>query len=265
MLFDVYVIYLIVSKIFIIKFDTKVGKNKMSKIYGYVRVSTINQRTQRQIDNIKLYNSEALIREEKQSGKDIENRAVFRKLLSDVQSGDTIIFDEVSRMSRNADEGFNLYMELLEKGINLVFIKEPHINTDEYERRTKSHISKFKSQDPKIDKFVNGMLDLISEFEKDNLKDNIRLAFEQAEHERLFLIKRVKEGKDRSEKTQGRPVGSLNQKTAKEEYVKKIIREQSKDFEGNFSDAKIMREYLNIARNTYYKYKNELKVEKIKS
>ena len=230
----------------------------MSKVYGYVRVSTISQKTQRQIDNIKSYNSEAIIREEKQSGKDIENRAVFKKLLSDVKSGDTIIFDEVSRMSRNAQEGYELYMNLFEQGINLIFLKEHHIDTEEYKRRTENHIQKIENQNDNISKLINGILELIAEFEKDNLKDNIRLAFEQAEHERLFLIKRVTEGKDKSEKHQGRPLGSVNQKTDKADHIKKVIKEQSKDFEGNFSDAKIMREYLHIARNTYYKYKREL-------
>ena len=233
----------------------------MCKIYGYVRVSTVNQKTQRQIDNIKSYNSDDIIREEKQSGKDIENRTVFKKLLSDVRSGDTIIFDEVSRMSRNAAEGYELYMNLMEHGINLIFLKEHHIDTDEYKRRTENHIQKIESQNDNISKLINGILDLVAEFEKENLKDNIRLAFEQAEHERLFLIKRVTEGKDKSEKHQGRPIGSTNQKTDKADHIKKIIREQSKDFEGKFSDAKIMREYLHIARNTYYKYKREMLAE----
>lgn len=233
----------------------------MCKIYGYVRVSTVNQKTQRQIDNIKSYNSDAIIREEKQSGKDIENRTVFKKLLSDVRSGDTIIFDEVSRMSRNAAEGYELYMNLMEHGINLIFLKEHHIDTDEYKRRTENHIQKIESQNDNISKLINGILDLVAEFEKENLKDNIRLAFEQAEHERLFLIKRVTEGKDKSEKHQGRPIGSTNQKTDKADHIKKIIREQSKDFEGKFSDAKIIREYLHIARNTYYKYKREMLAE----
>ena len=233
----------------------------MCKIYGYVRVSTVNQKTQRQIDNIKSYNSDTIIREEKQSGKDIENRTVFKKLLSDVRSGDTIIFDEVSRMSRNAAEGYELYMNLMEHGINLIFLKEHHIDTDEYKRRTENHIQKIESQNDNISKLINGILDLVAEFEKENLKDNIRLAFEQAEHERLFLIKRVTEGKDKSEKHQGRPIGSTNQKTDKADHIKKIIREQSKDFEGKFSDAKIMREYLHIARNTYYKYKREMLAE----
>ena len=96
--------------------------------------------------------------------------------------------------------------------------------------------------------------------ERENLKDNIRLAFAQAEHERQFLINRVTEGKAKSEKPQGRPEGSHNIKTDKAEHIKKVIQEQSKDFDGKFSDAKIMREYLQgIARNTYYKYKRELK------
>lgn len=49
-------------------------------------------------------------------------------LLNKVKPGDTIIFDEVSRMSRNADDGFSLYMELVSKGISLVFRKEWHID-----------------------------------------------------------------------------------------------------------------------------------------
>lgn len=183
-------------------------------------------------------------------------------MIDKVKPGDTIIFDEVSRMSRNAAEGFELYMRLMEQNINLVFLKEPHINTDEYKRRTKKHFDKVTTDCKKMDKFINGILELVSELEKDNLKDNIRLAFEQAEHERQFLIKRVTEGKAKSDKHQGRPQGSTNIKSAKAEHIKKIIREQSKDFDGKFSDAKIMREYLQgVARNTYYKYKAELKSE----
>lgn len=228
--------------------------------YGYVRVSTIQQKTQRQIDNIKLYFPDAIIYEEKKSGKNIDDRIIFRKLLRKVKSGDRIIFDEVSRMSRNAAEGYQLYMELLEKNISLVFLKEHHIDTEEYKRRTQNHISKISSNNKKIDNFINGIFDLIEDFEKENLKDNIRLAFQQAEHERQLLIKRVTEGKFKSDKHQGRPVGSLNRKSQKVEHIKKVIQEQSKDFDGHFSDAKIMQDYLSgIARNTYYKYKKELK------
>ena len=151
-------------------------------------------------------------------------------------------------------------MELMEKDITLVFLKERHIDTEEYKRRTQNHIARVSSSNEKMDNLINGILDLVADFEKENLKDNIRLAFQQAEHERLFLIKRVTEGKSRSEKPQGRPEGSHNIKNDKAELIKKIIIEQSKDFDGKFSDAKIMKEYLQgVARNTYYKYKKELK------
>ena len=39
------------------------------------------------------------------------------------------MFDSVSRMSRSADEGFEAYEELFNRGVELVFLKEPHINT----------------------------------------------------------------------------------------------------------------------------------------
>jgi len=231
--------------------------------YGYARVSSAQQKTQRQIDNIKSFDADAIIYEERQSGKDIENRAVFKKLLNKVKPGDTIIFDEVSRMSRNADEGFSMYMKLMDEGISLVFLKERHIDTDEYKRRTQKHIQKVSSSNEKMDNLINGILGLVADFEMENLKDNIRLAFQQAEHERLLLIKRVTEGKARSEKPQGRPEGSHNIKKDKADHIKKVIREQSKNFDGRFSDAKIMREYLQgVARNTYYKYKKELATER---
>ena len=35
-------------------------------------------------------------------------------------------------MSRNADEGSALYEQLFQQGVNLMFLKEPHINTDVY-------------------------------------------------------------------------------------------------------------------------------------
>lgn len=234
----------------------------MCKIYGYVRVSTIQQKVERQINNIKGFNADAIIISEKQSGKDIDNRAEFKGLLNKLKPGDTVIFDEVSRMSRNADEGFSLYMELMSKDISLIFLKERHIDTDEYKRRTQKHIEKVSSSNKKMDNLINGILELVAEFEQENLKDNIRLAFEQAEHERQFLIKRVTEGKSASDKKQGRPQGSPNKESEKAEFIKQVIREQSKDFDGKFKDAKIMRDYLKgTSKGTYYKYKKALKEE----
>lgn len=230
-------------------------------IYGYVRVSTMQQKTKRQIDNIKAYSGYAVIYEEKQTGTNIESREVFRSLLKKLKSGDTVVFDSVSRMSRNESEGYALYMELMDRGIELVFLKEPHIDTAEFKRRTKNQIDSIKTGNQNIDSLINTIIEAIMKYAEDNLKDDIRLAFQQAQKERDDLVQRVIEGKAKSEKHQGRPSGSRNKGSKKAAHVKQVILEQSRDFGGRFSDAKIMRDYLpTLARGTYYKYKKELKV-----
>ena len=88
-----------------------------------------------------LYLSDAKIITEVYTGTKIQGRKELDKLLKIVLSGDTIIFDSVSRMSRDAEEGFLLYQELFLRGINLIFIKEPHINTDTYKNALQQQIS----------------------------------------------------------------------------------------------------------------------------
>lgn len=117
----------------------------MGKTYGYARVSTKNQRLDRQIRNIEDYCKDRKIEKiykEKYTGTKM-GRPQFQKLLAAVSSGDTIIFDSVSRMNRSADEGYTLYMKLLQEGIDLIFIKEPHINTSYYKQiqRTEKEIA----------------------------------------------------------------------------------------------------------------------------
>ena len=89
-------------------------------IYGYARVSTFKQNIERQIRNIiKIYPTAKII-EEEYTGTKIEGRKKFEQLLKIVRAGDTIIFDSVSRMSRNAETGFQVYQDLFDRGIELV-------------------------------------------------------------------------------------------------------------------------------------------------
>ena len=104
-------------------------------VYGYARISTKKQSIERQIRNIKEFCPEVdKIYQEAYTGKKVSGRKEFDNLKKRVKSGDTIIFDSVSRMSRNADEGIELYFEFYDKGINLVFLKERYIDTEIYER-----------------------------------------------------------------------------------------------------------------------------------
>ena len=97
--------------------------------YGYTRKSTPKQSIDRQIRNIKASFPNAVIIQETYTGTKID-RKEWNKLYRAVKAGDTIIFDSVSRMSRNATEGFEAYEALYNRGVHLIFLKEPHINTD---------------------------------------------------------------------------------------------------------------------------------------
>ena len=112
----------------------------MKKIWGYARISTKKQNLERQVRNILSEYNDAEIIQETYTGKNVLSRPKFEKLLKTVQPGDMIIFDSVSRMSRNAEEGFNLYKELYSRGIDLVFLKEHHIDTDIYRKELEKQI-----------------------------------------------------------------------------------------------------------------------------
>lgn len=109
-------------------------------IYGYCRISTGKQNIERQIRNILKAFPTADIRQEVYTGTKSDGRKIFEQLLKIIKSGDTVVFDSVSRMSRNAEIGFKIYQELYEKGVELVFLKEPHINTATYKKALSSNI-----------------------------------------------------------------------------------------------------------------------------
>ena len=111
----------------------------MNRTYGYCRISTAKQNISRQIRNITRSYPDARIIEETYTGTTTD-RPAFDRMLRQLQSGDTVVFDSVSRMSRNAQEGFALYKQLYDQGIRLIFLKEPQINTDTYRQSLQTAI-----------------------------------------------------------------------------------------------------------------------------
>lgn len=87
----------------------------------------------RQLRNIKAEYPSAYIVQEAYIGTSIF-RPEWLKLYRVLKAGDTVVFDSVSRMSRNAEEGFALYEDLYHKGIRLVFLREHHIDTETYKK-----------------------------------------------------------------------------------------------------------------------------------
>jgi len=229
----------------------------MSKTYGYARVSRSTQKVERQIENIAKAYPNAIIKHEAYTGTKVEGRKEFEKLLNQVEAGDTIVFDSVSRMSRNADDGVNIYFYLLEKKkVNLVFLKEPHINTEVYET-SKNQSIKFTG-----DEIADCYIEATNKVLKILAKKQIRIAFEQAQKEVDDLHERTKEGM-REAKRNGKQIGQVLGKTLnvkKKEPAKAEIRRLAKAFGGANTDMEVMK-LTGLSRNTYYKYKKEITLE----
>ena len=224
-------------------------------IYGYCRISTDRQNIERQIRNILKAYPDAIIKQEVYTGTKTDGRKVFEQLLKLVRSGDTIVFDSVSRMSRNAEIGFRVYQELYDKGVELVFLKEPHINTATYKKALSNNVAMTGTKTDIILKAIN-------EYLMELAKEQIIIAFEQSEKEVSDLHQRTKEGIEtarRKGKQIGRRQGS-EVTTQKSIAAKQDILKYSKDFGGTLSDVDCMR-MIGIARNTYYKYKAELRCQ----
>lgn len=222
-------------------------------VYGYCRISTKKQSIERQIRNISAVYSEAKIITEAYSGTTL-NRTEWNKLYKTAKAGDTIVFDSVSRMSRNAEDGFRLYEELSNKGIELVFLKEPHINTETYKKAIQSNITLTGTN-------VDYILDGVNKYLMVLAKEQIRLAFEQSEKEVEDLHQRTKEGIETA-RLNGKQIGQkqgAKLTTKKSIEAKEQIIKHSKDFNGTLSDVDCMK-LTGLARNTYYKYKKELKM-----
>ncbi len=226
-----------------------------SKVYGYARISTAKQSIDRQIRNIFSVCPEAVIYQEAYTGTKLYERKKFDELLKRVKAGDTIIFDSVSRMSRSAEDGITLYLQLFENGVNLVFIKEPYINTETYQSALNAEI-------PLVNDDVDDILKGVNSYLKKLATRQIRLAFEQSQKEVDDLHKRTSEG-IQTARANGKQIGQRQGATLnikKKAPAKEIILRHSRDFYGTLTDAETMI-LTGIARNTYYKYKRELAIE----
>jgi DNA invertase Pin-like site-specific DNA recombinase len=229
-------------------------------IYAYCRVSTKHQRIARQITNITEIYPKAIIIREFYSGT-TQQRPAWEKLISLIKTGDTIVFDSVSRMSRNAQEGYKDYKMLYELGIHLIFLNEPLINTSVFDT-TKSNLLSIQVEtgNEAVDNFFKGNIELINNFLMALAEEQIKAAFEQSEKEVTDLHSRISQGMREAKKNGvkiGLPQGTTLT-TKKSLECKAIIQKHSKDFGGSLEDPDVLK-LCGCSRNSYYKYKRELK------
>lgn len=238
----------------------------MNKIYGYCRISTAKQSLDRQIENISKAYTTAEIIKETFTGT-TANRPEWKKLkeeaLRENRSGNTvtIVFDSVSRMSRNSTEGFTEYAELFEQGIELIFLKEPQINTDTYKQAMNQQLNVTTATgDKDTDNLINSILNAIKEYQLALAKKQIQLAFDQAEKEVTDLQQRTKEGMKASGAAEkiSKAKSGTTYNVKKSDTAKRIIRKHYVEFGGTLNVSECC-ELAKVSHNTFFKYCKEIK------
>lgn len=224
----------------------------MSKTVAYMRISTEEDRGKqkytRQEQAIERWQKENNIEikprriyKDDASGKSFD-RPAWKELESDIQPGDTIVFKDICRFTREFENGYNKYMELLNEGVELVFVDNPTVST----QYIKTMMGIAEKQENRI--------------AKKSLKDTIELLIlvelDRAEQERIITRKRIMDGIKASTKKSGRPVGKLDKMSNElKEDIKIFINDRS------IKQVDLMKKY-NISRNTLKKYIEIVKGEK---
>ncbi|WP_243527000.1 recombinase family protein [Bacillus pseudomycoides] len=150
------------------------------KKFGYVRVSSKDQNEERQIQNMKdLGIEERDIFIDKESGKNME-RENYQMLKRLVRTGNTIVFDSLTRLGRNMNDTLEEFRYYEKHKVNLQFIKEPYINVNYTGESTNDVIQSA------IQKATLTILSAFAEKERIDIKqrqaEGIALARKQGKH-----------------------------------------------------------------------------------
>lgn len=225
--------------------------SKEPEYFFYMRISTKEERHLQKFSRqeksleafAKKYNielDEHNVYKDDASGKSFDRPAwnKIEKLIKKgaIQAEDTIVFKDITRFTREADNGYAKYMNLMERGINLVFLDNPTVSTD----YIKNLIGIAKQQKETI----------TSESLKFVAKIILLTELDRAEKERTTLSKRIKDGIAASLKVQGRKKGQVDKLTPE---LKEAIRNYKHD--RSIKAADVMNKF-HISRNTFKKYCN---------
>jgi DNA invertase Pin-like site-specific DNA recombinase len=86
---------------------------------GYIRVSTLEQNTERQLEGIEV----AKTFTDKASGRDTQ-RPQLEALMGFIRTGDTVVVHSMDRLARNLDDLRRIVQTLTAKGVRIEFVKE---------------------------------------------------------------------------------------------------------------------------------------------
>lgn len=232
-------------------------------IYGMIRVSSKSQNDRRQIRNILEKYPNAEIIRETYTGTNLFKSKIFISVLKKLHDGDLLVYDSANRMSRNEHQGWKLYKYLFDHNIDIEFLKDNNINTSEYRKMIANTILYPNTTQCKfVDNFISTTIDTLNKLILDTAEEKIRNVFRSAERTADEVHTYTREGLQTAKENGSRvglPCGSkLNTKKSIES--KKFIEDNSVDFNGTLSNSDCIK-ILGISRNSFYKYKKELKCE----
>lgn len=242
----------------------------MGLIYGYMRVSTKHQDISRQKVNILKVYPDAILYEEVHSGGDYNGCVVLSKLLKIVQAGDTIVFDSVSRFTRDNITGPQEYRRLFKMGVNLIFLNEPYINTDNYRKALEVAL-------PRTGTFIDPIIAGVEEALLQLAEQQVQEAFNQANKEMLDIRKRTSQALQKKiaenrvlPPDQQKRIGTQKGDTFTTKKKLIALERIREGIEKGYPDEVIMNNIAgdlkkqlpdskckDISRNTYYNYKRE--------
>ena len=232
----------------------------MKREIGVARISRPTQNIQRQIRNIKNKYPNANVIKIVCSGAKVTGYNEFVNVVEKLEAGDVLIFDSASRMSRNSKEGCELYEKLFNKNVEIVFLKEPQINTSVFKEALNNQIQlRLETGNKATDELMNSIIEALNKYTIALAKEQIKIVFDQAQKELEDLHQRTSEGLETA-KIAGKQIGRVagtKLETKKSIRAKESIKKYSKDFEGNLLDSECIK-LIGISKNTYYKYKKQL-------
>lgn len=199
----------------------------MGNIYGYVRVSSVEQNEDRQmiaLNKAGVHDSQIFM--DKQSGKDF-HRLNYKKLVSQLQRGDLLYIMSIDRLGRNYTEIQNQWCILTKEiGVDICVIDMPLLDT--------------RDRKDLMGTFIADLVLQILSFAAENERENIRKRQEQG----------IAAAKERGVRF-GRPESKAP------DNFKKIIREWKK---GNIEMDEVL-ERCQMSKSTFYRRLREMRLK----
>lgn len=127
------------------------------QLIGYIRVSTLDQSTSRQEEQLQGFNLDTVFID-KASGKDTE-RPQLQLALKHCRKGDTLIIHSMDRLARNLDDLRAIVKQLTDAGVAVQFVKE---------------CMTFTGEDSPMSKLMLSVMGAFAEFERSLIKERQR-------------------------------------------------------------------------------------------